>query len=410
MAPPTRRNKRGEAADDTAPLPVAKKQKTTTVTPATNSTRQPSPQRNRTVEESADAESTSTQPSNTLNNRRKSHRKKKRNETTKRRPKKTAATTPSSSPPPIGILDLPLELHQEILSYVSLRDIGHYRGVSKALEFSVQVAVPHLAAKAEKPDIKRLQDEADEYKSLDLPTDLTSSKKAMQVWIKKRGGRDDRCNCCVWTSCARLAALLYMGKTGRDEAEAAVILGANKFYCLSSIQVELDIAAVDPWYWAEIKDTFGDVDGQILIDDVKKQVAANPASSFFALAGKESHEASDKPDGTLTPWMPHPTAFPTADDSDPIVDVPFKVFTSWVAGVSHPDLVPEKPDLDHPNLLAFLGLPSLPNPVLFYYVSTELSRARVAKLINIFNNPAEDPKNIVKYLIKMAVLGDVMLL
>lgn len=97
------------------------------------------------------------------------------------------STTLYASPQRVGILCLPTELHQHVLSYTSARDAARYRRVCTSTNRLVVGSEKVLLRTYAGGALSRLKAAVDEFSGLEAPHDTDSLVKALHVWTKMRG-------------------------------------------------------------------------------------------------------------------------------------------------------------------------------------------------------------------------------
>jgi hypothetical protein len=97
-----------------------------------------------------------------------------------------AAATSSTARNGANILSLPLELHQQVLSYTSARDAARLRSVCKGLNTVIINSSAHIVKLYTCKELSRLREVVNEFEGLKIPTDLDSLLEAVHVWTKRR--------------------------------------------------------------------------------------------------------------------------------------------------------------------------------------------------------------------------------
>ena len=86
-----------------------------------------------------------------------------------------------------NILSLPLELHQQILSYTSARDAARLRGVCKGLNAVIMKSSAHLVKLYTHKELSRLRGAVNNFEGLKVPTDVDSLLESVHIWTGRRG-------------------------------------------------------------------------------------------------------------------------------------------------------------------------------------------------------------------------------
>lgn len=98
-----------------------------------------------------------------------------------------SSTTLCTSPQRVGILCLPLELHQQVPSHTSARDAARYRRVCKTTNQLVKDSEKFLLRTYAGGALSRLKEAVEEFNNLETPHDADSLVEALHVWTKRRG-------------------------------------------------------------------------------------------------------------------------------------------------------------------------------------------------------------------------------
>lgn len=193
MAPKRRTRKK----EDTPP-PAAKRQKRALGDPKSRSQQLSGSRRNRATKEAfskalAAAKTiffnspTATDVVSPLLVTYRAHSKRPRRKPRHRPPRNTESKTPHVAPKPRDLLSLPLELQQHIFLYTSAKETARLRQVCKALDVVVRSSTKRLAKQFSRKEMKRIQQQVNEFASLKAPTDFDSLMEALHIWTERRG-------------------------------------------------------------------------------------------------------------------------------------------------------------------------------------------------------------------------------
>jgi hypothetical protein len=92
-----------------------------------------------------------------------------------------------ASPQRVGILNLPLELMQQVLSDVPARETVRFRRVCKSMDQLVVRSTKYLVKLYAGRELSRLREVVNEFNGLKKPTDTDSLVEALHIWTKRRG-------------------------------------------------------------------------------------------------------------------------------------------------------------------------------------------------------------------------------
>lgn len=309
-------------------------------------------------------------------------------------------------------MDIPIELRRMILFSASPRDIPRIRRVSRAVNKYIQSDMEIVLEQFRKRDIKHLEDERDEMTMLSPPVDLHSTMRALHVWTKRRGTFVGGWRGCNMTSCFQLSAYLhkFLGDLDsledRDEAAPTVFKGAQRAWNVIRACNDPYLADENPKWRAAMIKLFGPSDAETLFAYSRNPETIDPS---LRICGPThlAHEHKTWPVGTLTGLFPYPLRYFAADRR---VTVAYDNFIRWLENGSHPDIVQMKPDYENESLFKFLDLPTLPNPMLCYYLSTTWARFQYQILLDKFNKPGRTKGVSVKPLLKAALIEAVAMI
>ena len=99
----------------------------------------------------------------------------------------TSSASFYTTPQRVGILCLPLELKQQVLSYVSARETVRFRRVCKSTNQLVFSSTKHFVKLYAGRELLRLRGVVNEFNDLKTTTDADSLVEALHVWTKRRG-------------------------------------------------------------------------------------------------------------------------------------------------------------------------------------------------------------------------------
>lgn len=320
----------------------------------------------------------------------------------------------------MGILNLPTELHQHVLSYTSPRDAARYRRVCKSTNRLVVGSERLLLRTFAGGALSRLKKAVDEFNGLETPHDTDSLVEALHVWTKRRGHFDNPVS--SLGSVMKLMTHFFL----RNE---------------SNNQTHDDDGAVTAIHWADIarrflsmvlyppgksaEQAFSDLAEHNLLNDqeMKKlleyprerqsQISHHPFSGQLWPEEKLEHVTLPILSWTLTPILRHPKVVSLEPPPAHVPHLPYDEgsLERWInyTNQSHDHDALEQPGLGNEKLVRYLGLPALPNAVSCYYVSDRWAREQIEMLSRRFAkaNKRQHKRVIVAPLLRAAILEHV---
>lgn len=310
----------------------------------------------------------------------------------------THGTSSQARHKPQGLLSLPIELKQQIFLNTTARDVTRLRRVCKALKADISGSTKYLAKEIANRELVRLQHDADEWISLEVPTDITSLMKAMHVWVKRRSHFEDDLQ--SFDSFTKLVGHLFRKKKK------------------------------DPNIVREMEDWAGQLSIFSRIRRRNEKDRVLPHTSFFyQLRGSLPITQSEREmlyhyDGRVWPFgTPESATFPGRRKMTPLLHSERTMWSSstpaerqqrWQEFLDYLDGESSMPLLEatqgNPHLLRYLRLPILPNEISCYYLKEEWACREVERLLARFVHLATKTHPVrVKPMLRAAILESVML-
>jgi hypothetical protein len=316
------------------------------------------------------------------------------------------STTLYTSPQRVGILCLPTELHQHVLSYTSARDAARYRRVCTSTNRLVVGSEKVLLRTYAGGALSRLKEAVDEFSGLKAPHDTDSLIKVLHVWTKRRGYFANGQS--FMGSVVKLMAHFFLKKNLENQDDdddddgdselanakrgvAAIRWAyiAKKFSFLLSYPSE-------EWNMEKHLSEFAEAD---LLDETELnkllEYAKDPhnhrLSGQLWPEGKLEYMTFPIADWRLTPLLKHPKShsldeIPEAHNPD----YPFEVGSLdwWYVFLDEPDnnTLVSRPDLGNEKVVRYLGLPALPNAITCYWVEDYWARQQIHGLVSRLYN------------------------
>lgn len=331
------------------------------------------------------------------------------------------STTLNTSPQGVGILYLPTELHQHVLSFIPARDAARCRGVCRSTNQLVLGSEKLLLRTYAGGALSRLKKAVDEFNGLKTPHDADSLVEALHVWTKRRGQFESPLS--SLGSLMKLMTHFYLKKDPNDR----FVQGYKGVTCIQWAGIARTFVSLllsPPKESAEEKffsslANYGFLDvhekAKLLehLENSQPQIADHPLSGQLWPREKLEYMTFPSRSWTLTPILKHPI-IPSLEAPQvrnlhwPYDDDSFEQWSNYIERTNDHDAL-EQPGLGNEKVLRCLGLPALPNAVSCYYVSDRWAREQIEMLARRLGNASKRQRKIVVVppLLKAAILQHV---
>ena len=336
-----------------------------------------------------------------------------------RRHKPSPLEAAASSTIPIGanILSLPLELHQQILSYTSAKDAARLRGVCKGLKAVIMKSSAHLVKLYTRKELSRLQGSVNDFEGLKIPTDVDSPLEAVHIWTGRR---------CFFSH-------LNVSQGSMSKLMAHFLLKDNTDDPIWSVEdaVEWSFIAAEAAYMMSNPLTNSGIEAQFSrLTTRTDKLDYSALDKLLEYSARPQSQATNHRLGGRT-WpeemMEHMT-FPSMCKLTPLLRTPSThgieffgfdgawpfdegTFELWWDYVDKPGSAIQilQPEIGNERLVRYLELPDLSSTVSCYYVSDSWARKQIDELVYRLDNGEHRQKKkvLVAPLLRAAILEHV---